>query len=167
MAEERERSYSDAPAALEAGGKATNPKDAIGDTKLPVHLVSPIVTAYQAIAHFLGNVKYGSWNWRAGGARASIYYAAQKRHVDAWWEGQKYDPTDNTPHLANAMACLAILIECEECGNLNDDRPPSRGDVYRRLRNEFEALMPKIREQYKDKSPYHWTIKDDNDSRKP
>lgn len=57
-----------------------NPKDAIGSTKVPLHLVSPISKAYQAIAHFLGNVKYGAWNWRGAGARASIYRSALERH---------------------------------------------------------------------------------------
>lgn len=146
--------------------KIENPKDAIGSNKLPTHLVSPIVKAYEAIAHFLGNVKYGAWNWRAAGARASIYRSALDRHMDAWWEGERYDPTDGTPHLANAKACLNILIEAEEMGNLIDDRPPSMKDQLRRIRTEFEALMPKIREQYKDKNPKHWTIadttKDDN-----
>jgi hypothetical protein len=152
--------YVDAPAAHEPGGKATNPKDAIGDNKLPAHLVSPIIKAYQAIAHFLGNIKYGAWNYRAGGARASIYYGACNRHLDAWWEGQRCDPVDGTPHLANALACIGILIECEEGGNLTDDRPPSRIAAYERLRKEFEGTMVKVREQYKHKAPRHWTIAD-------
>jgi hypothetical protein len=137
-----------------------NPKDAIGDKKLPLHLVSPIVKAYQAIAHFLGNVKYGAWNYRAGGARASVYYAAAGRHMDAWWEGEEDDPTDGTPHLANAMACIAILIEAKHSAKLTDDRPPSRAAELAKVRAKFEALMPRIREQYKDKTPKHWTIGD-------
>lgn len=145
---------------LATGAKATNPKDSIGDTKLPLHLVSPIIKAYQAIAHFLGNVKYGAWNYRAGGARASVYYAAAGRHMDAWWEGEDTDPTDGTPHLANAMACIGILIEARHSHKLTDDRPPSRAEELAKIRSEFEALMPKIREQYKDKDPHHYTIAD-------
>jgi hypothetical protein len=140
--------------------KATNPKDAIATNKLPSHLVSPIVKAYQAISHFLGNVKYGAWNYRGAGARASIYKAALDRHVDAWWEGEELDPVDGTPHLANALACLGILIDAKHSGKLVDDRPPSMSKELAHVRAEFEALMPKIRERYADKSPYHYTIAD-------
>lgn len=137
-----------------------NPKDVIATNKMPMHLVSPIVRQYDAIAQYLGNVKYGAWNWRVAGARASVYTAAFQRHVDAWFEGQKYDPTDGTPHLANAKACLNILIEADELGVLIDDRPPSGIEAYMRIRKEFEELMPRIREQYSDKDPRHFTIAD-------
>lgn len=140
--------------------KDTNPKDAIGDKKLPLHLVSPIVKAYQAIAHFLGNVKYGAWNYRAGGARASVYYSAANRHLDAWWEGEEDDTADGTPHLANALACINILIEARHSKKLADDRPPSRAKELAEIRGKFEALMPRIREQHKDKNPRHYTITD-------
>lgn len=138
----------------------TNPKDCIADTKLPLHLVSPIVKAYQAISHFLGNVKYGAWNFRAAGARASVYRSALDRHMDAWWEGEENDPVDGTPHLANALACIDILIDAKHSGKLIDDRPPSRHGELARLRSDFEALMPKIRERYAHKSPRHYTIED-------
>lgn len=140
--------------------KDTNPKDAIAIDKLPMHLVSPIIKAYQAIAHYLGNVKYGAWNYRAAGVRNSIYKSALERHVDAWWEGEDYDPTDGTPHLANAQACLNILIEGQYTPGTVDDRPPSRRKELAAVRAEFEALMPKLREKYADKSPRHYTIAD-------
>ena len=140
--------------------KATNPKDAIATDKLPLHLVSPIVKAYQAIAHFLGNVKYGAWNYRVCGARASIYKSALERHIDAWWEGEELDPVDGTPHLANALCCINILIDSKHSHNLVDDRPPSRAEELAKVRAEFEALMPKIRAKYADKNPRHYTIAD-------
>ena len=138
--------------------KDTNPKDAIGSLKMPLHLVSPVVKAYQAVAHFLGNVKYGAWNYRAGGARASVYRAALERHMDRWWEGEEFDPVDGTPHLANALACINILIECSERGNLVDDRPPSAdiAAVYAKL----EPLVAELAEKYKDRKPKHYTIDD-------
>lgn len=140
--------------------KPSNPKDAIATDKLALNLVSPIVKAYQAIAHFLGMVKYGAWNWRAAGARASIYKSALDRHLDAWWEGEEYDPVDGTPHLANALACIGILIDAKHAGKLIDDRPPSNHAGLAQVRAEFEALMPKIRERYADKAPKHYTIAD-------
>jgi hypothetical protein len=144
------------PASLNV--KPTNPKDAIGVMKVPLHLVSPISKAYQAIAHFLGNVKYGAWNYRACGARASIYKSALERHMDRWFSGEENDPADGTPHLANALACINILIETQYAGNMIDDRPPKL-DVDRAYRM-VEELMPKIVEKYKDRDPKHYTIAD-------
>lgn len=142
--------------------KATNPKDAIGVLKVPLHLVSPIVKAYQSLAHYLGNVKYGAWNFRTCGARASVYKAALDRHIDKWWEGEEFDPADNTPHLANAQACLNILIECSLGGNLVDDRPPSRAKELNEVYAMVERTMGEIRDRYKDRAPRHYTIADSN-----
>lgn len=138
--------------------KPTNPKDAIGVLKVPLHLISGVVKAYQAIAHYLGNVKYGAWNYRAGGARASVYVSALHRHIDRWFEGEEYDQADGTPHLANAQACLNILIEAKYGGNLVDDRPPSRdlSPIYK----EMEGIMARIQAQYPDRDPRHYTIAD-------
>lgn len=135
--------------------KPTNPKDAIGLTKTPLHLVSGIVKAYHSIALYLGMVKYGAWNYRIGGARASVYKAALDRHMDRWWEGEELDPVDSTPHLANALACISILIETAEGGNLVDDRPPSRdmGPIYEKV----EKMMAAINAKYPDKKPRHYT----------
>jgi hypothetical protein len=138
--------------------KDTNPKDAIAMDKMPLHLVSGVVAAYQAIAHYLGNVKYGAWNYVACGARASIYFAAALRHLWRWYWGEENDPVDGTPHLANALACINILIETSERGIMLDDRPPKfdLGKVFEKL----ERLMPQIRERYKDRDPRHYTIAD-------
>lgn len=141
--------------------KPTNPKDAIATMKLPLHLVSPVVKAYQAVAHFLGNVKYGAWNYRAGGARASVYKAALERHMDRWWEGEELDPVDGTPHLANAQACINILIDARAMGKLVDDRPPSApiAKVYA----ELEPMVGRILEMYGERQPRHFTIADTED----
>lgn len=144
--------------------KDTNPKAAIGVTKVPLHLVSPIMKAYQSIAQFLGNVKYGGWNWRAGGVRCSIYVGALLRHVDKWYEGEELDE-DGTPHLANALTCLTMLIEAQYRGVLEDDRPPSTD--LKPLYSDIEKMMVQIREKYKDRTPKHWTIKDQVRNEKP
>lgn len=145
---------------IEMDSKPTNPKDAIAINKLPLHLVSPIIMAYNSIAHFLGNVKYGAWNYRCAGVRYSVYYSACLRHLGAWWEGEWYDPTDGTPHLANALACINILIEGHHSHAAVDDRPPSQQEELAKVRLELEQMMVKIKEQYKDKNPYHYSIKD-------
>ena len=159
-------SFAGAPQ-IPADGKPTNPKDAIATDKLPLHLLSPFVKAYQAIAHYLGNVKYGAWNWRAAGIRLSVYKAAHDRHMDAFWEGEFYDPVDGTPHLANAQCCLNILIDAWCTGNVIDDRPPSNPVRLAEVRAELEALMPKIRAKYADKHPRHYTIADTDELKRP
>lgn len=139
--------------------KPTNPKDGIGVTKLALHLVSPVVKAYQAVAHFLGVTKYGAWNYRDSGARASVYLSALHRHIDAWAEGEDLDPADGTPHLANALACIGILIDAKHCSKLVDDRQPSCPE-YRKVVAEMEAIMAALAAKYADRAPKHFTIAD-------
>lgn len=137
---------------------AENPKDAIGDKKLPLWLLSPIAKAHWALAHFAGNIKYGAWNWRAAGIRKSIYLSAMQRHMDGYLSGEEYDPVDGTHHLGNIMACAAILLDAQAAGKVIDDRPPMVD--HRPTYRECEAMMAKLREMYADKSPKHWTIAD-------
>jgi dATP/dGTP diphosphohydrolase len=137
--------------------KDINPKDLIGITKLPLHLVSPIMKAYLSISMYLGATKYGTWNWRGNRTTASVYFAALQRHLDKWWQGEE-DDADGTPHLANALACLTIIMEGRYIGNMADDRPPSVSldPLYKKL----EAMMPHIKEKFGDYQPKHFTIAD-------
>ncbi len=138
--------------------KDSNPKDAIGDTKLPLALLSPIAKAYWALGQFVGMLKYGSWNWRVAGVRTSVYLHAAGRHLDAYASGEECDPVDGTHHLGNVMACCAIILDARAAGKLTDDRPPSVG--VRPTYAEQEALMAKLKVQYEDKKPRHYTIAD-------
>lgn len=139
-------------------GKDTNPKDAIGDKKLPLWLLSPIAKAHWALGQFAGLLKYGAWNWRIAGVRSSIYLSAIGRHLDAYTSGEEYDPVDGSHHLGNIMACCAILLDAKAAGKLTDDRPPSVG--VREAYADIEAAMAKLRVQYADKAPRHYTIAD-------
>lgn len=138
--------------------KDTNPKDAIGDKKVPLALLSPIAKAHWAAAMFSGKIKYGAWNWRAAGVRSSIYLSAMQRHIDAYTSGEEHDPVDGTHHLGNIIACAAILLDARAAGKLNDDRPPSVG--LRSTYAEIEQTMERLRAQYADKAPRHYTIDD-------
>lgn len=138
--------------------KDTNPKSAFGDTKISLVLCSPIAKAIWATAQFLGLTKYGAWNWRVSGVRASTYISAIGRHLDAFVSGEENDPVDGTDHLGAIMASAAIIIDARAAGKLNDDRPPSVS-----LRSVYaaqEALMPQITKRYEHMSPVHMTIKD-------
>jgi hypothetical protein len=138
--------------------KDTNPKEAIGDKKVPLWLLSPLAKAEWAQAQFVGQVKYGAWNWRVAGVRASTYISAIERHLDAFKSGEQFDPTDGTNHFGNIMACAAIMIDAMASNKLTDDRPPSID-----LRPTYKAVeqgMEGTKVKYSGLSPTHYTIKD-------
>ena len=138
--------------------KDTNPKDAIGDKKVALALLSPIAKAAWSLAQFAGMCKYGAWNWRVSGVRSSVYLSAMQRHLDAYLSGEECDPVDGTRHLGNIMACAAILLDARAAGKLTDDRPPSVS--LRGTYAEVEAQMTRLKELYADKTPRHCTIAD-------
>jgi len=106
--------------------KAPNPKDLIGLTKVPSHSVVPASgLIYEAMAMWEGARKYGPFNWRAHPVLATVYLDALDRHVKLFAAGEDIDPDSGYPHLAHAKACLAILIDAQETGNLIDNRPKS------------------------------------------
>lgn len=138
--------------------KPTNPKDLIGSNKLPLHLWPTTATAAGCMAFLEGALKYGRSNWRVVGVRATVYYDALQRHMAAWLEGEDVDPESGLPHLAKALACIAILVDAEAAGKLNDDRPYPGGayDQAARLTPEVE----KLKARHADKNPTHYTIAD-------
>jgi len=102
----------------------TNPKDLVGAKKVSLNLVPAASNIYQALAMEDGAVKYGPYNWRENKVIASIYVAACKRHLDAWYdESEELAKDSRRPHLGHAIACLGIIIDAYETGNLVDDRP--------------------------------------------
>lgn len=141
--------------------KPTNPKDAAATSRIPLALLSPVAKIAWAVAQYAGMLKYGAWNWRKAGVRASVYISALERHIDAYKSGEEYDPVDGSPHLGNIMACAAILLDAKAAGKLTDDRGPALS--HRQAVAEGEATMTKLREQYADKNPRHWTIADGDD----
>ena len=136
--------------------KASNPKDAIGDTKVPLRLLSPIAKAHWSLAQYAGMLKYGAWNWREAGVRSSVYLSAMQRHIDAYASGEQLDPVDGSHHLGNIMACCAILLDAQAAGKLTDDRGPAVG--LRPTYDFVQAQMSTLREKYAHLSPMHYTI---------
>jgi len=100
-----------------------NPKDAIGDTKPDLSLVPPAAIIYMALAMTDGAKKYGPYNWRENEVRARVYIAAALRHINQYLDGEEHAEDSHKPHLAHALACLGILVDATETGNLIDDRP--------------------------------------------
>lgn len=138
--------------------KATNPKEAIGSAKLDFSLVPSSAVAYMATAFTEGALKYGAYNWRAAGVRASTYYAAVNRHLTKWWNGENFDPKTRVHHLANAQACLAILLDAELVDMLNDDRPPKA--YMAGLIEQLEGTVTHLKKMSEGLTPHHHTALD-------
>ncbi len=102
----------------------TNPKDRIGIKKVQLNLVPASSLVFQALAMEDGARKYGPYNWRENKVIASIYVAAALRHLAAWYDSREELAADSgRPHLGHALACLGILVDAQQTGNLQDDRP--------------------------------------------
>lgn len=130
---------------LELNKKDTNPKDGIGIKKVPFMLIPENVIAEVGLAFLEGSRKYGSFNWRVAGVRASVYIDALRRHLGAWVNGEDVDPASGLSHLVKAMACLIILRDSMIQGNWTDDRPPkTKCGWVEELNKKAEDIINKI-----------------------
>ncbi len=113
---------------------ATNPKDLMGSSKLPMLSVVPMsglahaaaamrYGAYEAL-RVDGSKGYGPFNWRSVKVLASIYVDAAMRHITKWWDGEDLDKDSLVNALGHAIASLMILLDAIENDCLVDDRPP-------------------------------------------
>lgn len=103
--------------------KSTNPKDALGIKKVPLHCIPCGPLMELGLAMMEGGRKYGTHNYREMGVRASVYYDAAMRHLMDWWEGEDIDPDSGIHHVIKAMACLIVVRDSMLMGNYEDDRP--------------------------------------------
>jgi hypothetical protein len=138
--------------------KPTNPKDAIGSDKLPLHLVPSVLNIYASLAFLEGAVKYGKANWRVAGARMSIYIDAIERHLAKLKDGEWADEKTGVPHLSSMLACIGIILDAKLVGKLTDDRPPvaPTADLIAAL----EVHVPLLKALFKDHHPHQHTIMD-------
>ena len=105
--------------------KDGNPKDGIGSRKCAISTLPIRVLWRVGLAMLEGAVKYGKFNYRAAGVRASVYFdAAVGRHLFSWWEGQDIDADSGMHHIDKAIAGLMVLRDSMLQGNWVDDRPP-------------------------------------------
>jgi hypothetical protein len=105
--------------------KDGNPKDGVGIRKVPFHLVPAQVIGEIALGMAEGDLKYGSYNFRAIGVRASVYYSAAERHLKAFWEGEDIDPESRLSHITKALSTLTVLRDAMLNDKWEDDRPPA------------------------------------------
>jgi hypothetical protein len=124
---------------LEKVGEVTketgNPKDAIGDTKPDLSLVPAAGLLLEAQAFMDGARKYGPYNWRDNSVRMRVYIAAAMRHMQQLLDGEDVDPLSTCYHIGHARACLGIIADAQQQGNIIDDRPtPGKaGEMIRRF----------------------------------
>jgi hypothetical protein len=138
--------------------KPSNPKDIIGAGKLPLSLWPATATAMGSIGMMNGLTKYGRDNFRAIGIRSSIYVDAALRHLIAWNEGEECDQDDLVPHLAAALACIAIIVDARAAGKMTDDRKVEGG--YTQLVKELTPHIGRLKTLHASKNPKHYTIAD-------
>lgn len=124
---------------LPAGEFGTNPKDMLGVKKVPISYVPPSSIIYEGLAFAEGGFKYDPFNWRANKVIGSIYTAATFRHMLKYIDGEYCDQKTGVPHLGNAKACIGVLIDGHETGNLVDDRPPPGRAA--QLLEDFEPII--------------------------
>lgn len=142
----------------EHGGdsKPTNPKDIIGTDKVPLGLVPGTTMAYLAVAHLEGDLKYGRVNWREAGIRTMIYVDACYRHIEKFKNGEYADPQTQVPHLANALACLSIIVDAHESGKLIDDRP--KPAPVPAVIDRLAGIVGHLRKLFGDRKPVDYFI---------
>jgi hypothetical protein len=140
------------------GTKATNPKEAFGDAKMPMDLLPDTAVVMFNLAFLEGALKYGQYNWRVAGVKTSTYVRAMRRHLAKFWNGKDVDPTTLVHELASVGACAAIMLDAIACGKLVDDRPP-RSDLERVLA-EAAKTAAHLKELFKDYRPPQYTERD-------
>ena len=92
------------------------------DTGKPDLSIIPMAALIEEAEGFMyGEGKYGRYNY-CEGFKASRLVAAALRHIYAWNSGEDYDDESGVSHLGHARCCLAMLLECERLGTLQDDR---------------------------------------------
>jgi len=136
--------------------KDSNPKDALGVKKVPLHVVPVRPLLEVGLAMLEGGRKYGTHNYREIGVCMSTYYNAAMRHLMAWWEGEDIDPDSGIHHVVKAMASLFVVRDGMHMGNCVDDRPiryPGGINM-----NEFNRLTADIITKYpKCETPFTHT----------
>ncbi len=69
-----------------------------------------------------GREKYGRFNWRIKSIKATDYWDAIDRHMDAWKAGEDIDPDSGIHHLIHVAANCAVVTDAQRMGSLIDDR---------------------------------------------
>jgi len=124
---------------------STNPKDLVGVKKPPLHLVPPALVLHTSQAMANGAAKYGPFNWREHPVKMTVYVGAAMRHLAELLDGENVARDSKVHHAAHVSACMAIILDALETGNLIDDRPTKgcASDVIERMTaTDRPAILP-------------------------
>ncbi len=113
----------------------------IGMRKAPMSGLPAPVLMECGLVKLHGDLKYGAYNWREAGVRASVYYNAFFRHIEAWYEGEDLDPDSGEHHIAHAITGLMVHRDSQMFGNCVDDRPISHKPGWIQDMNERASAM--------------------------
>ncbi len=116
----------------EAGGSlgaSGDPKGEAGAIKPGLGNISVAAQYYEGAVMKQGAETYGAYNWCDHPMKASTYYEAILRHLNAWWTGEDLDPKSGLPHMAHLRASGGIIIDQQGAGRLIDDRPKNMADI--------------------------------------
>jgi hypothetical protein len=116
-----------------------NPKTAQGIKKPAMSPVPPLALLHLMRAMADGRRKYGLMNWREKPITVSTYYDAAMRHLLSWYEGEERAEDSGVHHLGHVMANMAIILDAEAQGVLNDDRPAPTG-AFQKLLKEMSVV---------------------------
>jgi len=125
----------------------TNPKDLVASTKISITKFPLIALLHGAHAFMDGATKYGNMNWRSKDIKGSIYVDAAIRHLGCWFEREEIAEDSGVSHLGHALACIALLIDAQEGGNLIDDRPPTGQNDFAAVAARLNALVKSRQEK--------------------
>lgn len=128
--------------------KDSNPKDAVGSTKVGLHYLPLQVLLEASLGLTEGGMKYGAHNYRIAGVRASIYFDAAVRHLFSWYEGEDIDPDSGLSHVTKTISCLMVLRDAMMNDMMQDDRPPSVKN--KNLVKNLNELSKQIINKYPD-----------------
>jgi hypothetical protein len=100
-----------------------NPKTQYGIKKPSLGLIPSGALFHESAAFMEGADKYGPYNWRDKPVSTMVYVHAALRHLYQYIDGENFDPISEAHHLGHARACLGIILDAWETGNLIDNRP--------------------------------------------
>ncbi len=122
-------------------GATGDPKGEAGAAKPGLGNISVAAQYYEGAVMQQGGETYGFYNWCDHPMKASTYYEAILRHLNAWWLGENADPKSRFPHMAHIRASAGIIIDQQETGRMIDDRPKNLAPI--------EAVWDRIIERVK------------------
>lgn len=80
-------------------------------------LIEPEFEEDIALVLTMGAAKYSPNSWQHVEDAVNRYYAALRRHINAWRKGEKIDPESGLPHLAQAACNIMFLMHFERDTN--------------------------------------------------